>query len=215
MKGADMQQINIHTHKRGNGIYILDISDGRKKENKELCSRGIHPLFVSSVKLEEIEQAAATNGIVAIGEAGLDRNSTVSLEEQLRLFCAEIEISEKYGLPLIIHCVKAYPELISLYRAKKPTQSWIIHGYNNNKEILTELLKHGFYISGGKNLMNPVSNISRLIPDIPLAQLFLETDDSDYTLEMIYTQAAKKIGISQKELENQLYCNFTNLFKNV
>jgi len=215
MKGADMQQVNIHTHKRGNGIYILDISDGRKRENKELCSQGIHPLFVSCTKLEDIEQAAATNEIAAIGEVGLDRNSAVSLEKQLCLLRAEIEISEKYGLPLIIHCVKAYPELISLYRMKKPAQAWIIHGYNNNKEILAELLKHGFYISGGKKLLNPDSNISRLISDIPLSRLFLETDDSDYTLETIYAQAAEKIGIPQKELEDQLYCNFTNLFKNV
>lgn len=212
---AGMKLVDIHTHKRGEGCYILDISDGKQVREEEWCSYGIHPLFIKGGKLEVLEQKARDKQIVAVGEAGLDRNAATELGEQLHWFEKEARIAEEYGLPLIIHCVRAFPELVSVYRRMRPRQAWIIHGYNNRKEILTELLKHGFYISAGKKLWVTGSPIHSLLPEIPLDRLFLETDDSDFRIREVYEKAAELLAIPVERLAGRIIRNFSAVFTNI
>lgn len=208
-----MEYVDVHTHHRRRGLEVVDISDGKIAEKGELCSMGIHPMFIGEgMGIEEIREEASKNRIVAIGEAGFDRNSGISIEEQKRLFEEEVKIAEEYRLPMIIHCVRAFPELLSVYKSLQPRQAWIIHGYNNNEEILRQLIGHGFYISAGKKLFLPESNIRRVLPLIPLEQLFLETDDSDWGIEAVYRTAAELRKISLDLFVKQVYGNFEKAF---
>lgn len=205
--------VNVHTHRRGEGVYVLDVSGGEQAGRGELCSLGIHPLFAErEVRLGEIREKAERREIVAVGEAGFDRNAVISVEEQGKLFEEEVRIAETYDLPLIIHCVRAFPELLAVYKKMRPRQAWIVHGYNNNEEILLQLLEHGFYISAGKKLFVPHSNIRRLLPLIPLEQLFLETDDSDRGIEAVYREVSALRDISPEMLMHRVYENFRKVF---
>lgn len=205
--------VNIHTHLREGEIYILDISDGKDSREGEWCSWGIHPLYIRGEKqIGQLEVMAREGKIVAIGEAGLDRNSETAMPFQLALLEQEVLLSEKYHLPLIIHCVRAYPELLALYKKCRPRQVWIIHGYNNNRQILEQLLEHGFYISVGKKVFIGQSNISRYLSFIPLNRLFLETDDSDFPLESVYTETARILSLPLEVLKERVYGNFQKLF---
>lgn len=210
--------VNIHTHKGGEGICIVDrtLNDGKGSGNKVYYSWGIHPLFAdenAAGNLAHIEEAAKSGLIAAIGESGLDRNAPLSLPLQEELLERQIGLSEKYRLPLIIHCVRAFPELLSLRLKTTPRQPWIIHGYNNNGEILAGLLRHGCYLSGGRQLMDDQSNIRKLLNGIPLERLFLETDDSDFTISGIYTQASDTLGITMEALKEAIFTNFLKTFK--
>ena len=151
----------------------------------------------------------------AVGEAGFDRNSETGIAAQTELFEEEVRISETYKLPLIIHCVKAFPELLAVYKKMRPRQAWIIHGYNNNRQILDELLKHGLYISAGKKVFVETSNIRQLLPFIPLEQLFIETDDSDYTIEEVYAKVADLLRIPLDMLIRCMYRNWLSVFSGV
>lgn len=205
--------VNVHTHIRGEGVYVLDISEGEKREGGELCSLGIHPLFAEKgVTLEQIREKAEKGEIVAVGEAGFDRNAPVAMEEQSRLFEEEVRIAEEYGLPVIIHCVRAFPELLSVYKKMHPRQVWIVHGYDNNEEILAQLLRNGISISAGKKLFVPRSNIRRVLPSIPPERLFLETDDADRPIEAVYREAAEIMGVEPVVLMRQVYENFKKAF---
>lgn len=205
--------VNVHTHMRGEGICVRNISGGEEREPGELCSWGIHPLFVEDgVNMKQLREAASVGKIVAVGEAGFDRNAVTAMEVQRKLFEEEAKISEEYGLPLIIHCVRAFPELLAVYKKIQPSQAWIIHGYNNNEEIFAQLLRHGFYISAGKKLFVCQSNIRRVLPLIPSERLFLETDDSELSIERVYREAAELRGVSLEELCRQVYGNFKRVF---
>ncbi len=205
--------MNVHTHARGEGVYVRDIGRGVGRASGELCSWGIHPLFTEGgVSIEQLREAAGRGEIVAVGEAGFDRNALTAMEEQRRLFKEEVEISEGYGLPLIIHCVRAFPELLSVYKRRRPSQAWIVHGYNNNEEILAQLLRQNMYVSAGKKLFVPHSNIRRVLPLIPPEQLFLETDDSELSIERVYREAAELRGVSLEVLCRQVYGNFKRVF---
>lgn len=211
--------INIHTHKPGQGINIVDPCLGgivTPGNGLVYYSMGIHPVYINEDTLrqmEEIERAAAEKRIVAVGEAGMDRNAPVGMEEQMEWFERQAKVAEHYGLPLIIHGVRAIPELISVYKRCASHEGWIMHGFNNRREILQDLLRHGFYISAGRHVMNEESNIYRLLPEIPVERLFIETDNSDFRIEEIYTRVAERRGESVEELQQSVRMNFEKLFR--
>lgn len=95
----------------------------------------------------------------------------------------------------------------------KTTVPWIIHGFNNNEQILNQLLEHGFYISVGPQLLNPRSNAFRLLRKIPLYALFLESDDRDVRIEAIYESAASELGIGEEELKRVIWDNYQKVIE--
>ena len=147
--------INAHAHRPGEGVNIVDPCLGNvimPGQGAVYFSLGIHPMYIDDrveERLQKIELAAAEGKIVAVGEAGVDRNALAPVEVQLKLFERQAEIAGQYGLPLIVHGVRAIPELITAYKKCRSHQKWIMHGFNNRREILMDLLRHGFYISAG------------------------------------------------------------------
>ncbi len=133
-------------------------------------SVGIHPWNASRVTpadLRLLSALAAQPQVKAIGECGLDplrqnsdnaggsiadrpltdRASLISLQtDLLRL---HFELSERWCKPLLLHIVRAYPEIIGLRRKWKPTQPWIIHGFRGKPQLARQLLADGFYLSFG------------------------------------------------------------------
>lgn len=51
---------------------------------------------------------------LAIGEAGLDKLASADILLQKEVLIRQILLSESVGKPLVIHCVKAFNELIEL-----------------------------------------------------------------------------------------------------
>lgn len=211
--------INVHTHKAGAGINIVDPCIAWP-ENRGIgtvfYSMGIHPVFIdqnSGERLTEIEKAIQEKQIVAVGEAGVDRNATTPVEVQTDFFRRQADLAAKYDLPLIIHGVRAIPEIIGVYKKCPAHQKWIMHGFNNRREILQDLLHHGFYISAGRHVMKEESHIYQLLPEIPPDRLFIETDNSDFSISEIYQQVARCRGISVEELQQIVRLNFERVFQ--
>lgn len=211
--------INIHTHQPGEGINIVDTCLGTvslPRNGVVYYSQGIHPLFIdesAEAKLQKIEQAAASKTIVAIGETGIDRRSATSIEKQQTLFECQAAIAVRYKLPVIIHNVRAISEIIVSHKKCASPANWIIHGFDNRREILQDLLRHGFYISVGRQVMNQESNAYILLPEVPTNRLFIETDDSAWTISELYYAVAQRKGIAVEELQQMIRTNFNKLFQ--
>jgi len=211
--------INVHTHRPGEGVNIVDPCLGNvimPGQGAVYFSLGIHPMYIDDrveERLQKIELAAAEGKIVAVGEAGVDRNALAPVEVQLKLFERQAEIAGRYGVPLIVHGVRAIPELITAYKKCRSHQKWIMHGFNNRREILMDLLRHGFYISAGRHVMNEESQVYRVLPEIPADRLLIETDNSDFTIGEVYGQVARRRGIAVEELQHIVRMNFDRLFK--
>lgn len=154
-------------------------------------------------------------GLLAIGECGLDKTVATDLARQIVLFEQHIALSEKWRKPIIIHCVRAYNELLRIKKRCKPKQAWIIHGFNNKPPVAEQLLKHGCYLSLGKALLHPFSNAAKTLETMPLDRLFLETDDADdISISAIYAAAATIAGSSVDDLKQRIFDNFTHVFSN-
>jgi len=186
--------VDIHTHKSSESNYPA-IRNLTFTEAEELFSSnengffsvGFHPWFADEFSVEsfsKLERWANDKKLVAIGECGLDKNSKVSLDKQMSVFEQQIKLSEKIQKPLIIHCVGCFNELFELKTRINPRQIWIIHGFRGKPELASQALKSGCSLSFGEHFNK--ESISVTPPD----KLFIETDESNLTIEKIYTQIA-------------------------
>lgn len=166
---------DVHTHDHDRGGAIIDLAPELQPEEGKLYSVGVHPWDTSSPHLEElfkrVKEQATHPSVVAIGETGIDKLSGASTDIQTEILLRHIDLSERYNLPLILHVVRAFPEIIALKKRTNPRQPWIIHGFRGKPQLARELLRHGFYLSLGKKF-NPDSAAI-----IPSDRLLIETDE--------------------------------------
>jgi len=178
-------KINIHQHYRddenlNSGIYSFDVNDNLAPiETLDKFSIGIHPWYAQysskDKDLSIVAKFAQKKNCVAIGECGLDRLRGDSFKFQLEIFKAQIGIANSANKPIIIHCVKAFPELISVKKEFKNSTQWIVHGFNGNKQIANELVKHHISISFGVQLLIS-QKLQHIYQSLPTEYRYLETD---------------------------------------
>lgn len=184
-----------------------------------IFSLGIHPWSADKIQaaslpliLEQLAVAVKSGVPAAIGETGLDRlHNPDNLPLQQQIFEEHLRLAELHALPVIIHCVRCYAELLCL-RKKYPGSRWMIHGYNNKPAILEQLLKHDCYISIGPAVICGDAGKHSILQSVPLDRLCLETDDADGDIKTIYQAAAKILNLSEPHLVRAMNHNFTQLF---
>lgn len=165
---------DIHTHRLDAGDdSIINLPQGAPLPDSGYFSVGIHPwdsATATEADMAEIERLAGNQRIVAIGETGIDKLRGGDIDKQLDILKRHIALSERLGKPLILHIVRAFPEIIRLRILLHPTQRWIIHGFRGKPALAQELLRHGFDLSLGE-AFNPATAAV-----IPPDRLFHETD---------------------------------------
>lgn len=203
--------IDIHTHKvncNENSLFnYLKCED--LPSNK--FTVGIHPWYLDNFSIDEVKKIAKHPNCMAIGEIGLDKLKENSFEKQLSIFKSQIEISEELELPVIIHCVKAFNEIIELKKKCNPTQPWIIHGFL--KSNLTEILiQNGFYLSIGAAILTNLK-LQQYVNQIPNEKLFIETDESLVDIFEIYQKISELKKISLLDLKQIVKQNNKSVFR--
>jgi TatD DNase family protein len=213
--------INIHSHIPsvvGVSIRNVDTRDfSSESAINGFYSLGLHPWFIEQQDVGQamgkIAAVLADSNLLAIGECGLDKLQSMSLLKQIEVFEQQIQLAERCQKPLIIHCVRAFNELLQLKKSSLADIAWVIHGFNSKPAVAESLLKQGFYLSMGKALLNPQSNAAKTLQIMPLQQLFLETDAAeDILISDIYAAAAKIVGLSIENLQQQIFHNFKRVF---
>jgi len=209
--------INIHTHRiypeQGDSLSITNkYEDFEKLNSGQLYSLGIHPWYIHDAEqqLAELSTEALKEQVNAIGECGLDKLQGADFALQQLVFRAQIAIANHLQKPLVIHCVRAYEETLSILQtAKVPV---IFHGFNKNIHIAERILKRGYYLSFGCALLSSQS-LASVFAAVSLEQIFLETDDADVAIKDIYKQAAALKNMNEADLVSELYNNYITIFR--
>lgn len=214
-----MQLIDLHTHRTNepDKIQILNIfaQDLLPEAPESFFSAGLHPWHIGKVNPEgcfqAINRAAELKNMLAVGECGLDRSVEMDFALQVWCFEQQVQIAINHRKPLIIHCVRAYSDLLKHKKENKSGLPWIIHGYHGNLETTFSLIKHDFYFSVGERLLKDEAKHD-ILRTIPIERLFLETDDSEISIAEIYSLAAQVLKINENELAQIVANNFTSVF---
>jgi len=210
--------INIHTHQqvsREAELAVMNYFPNQLSNSPSgYFSVGIHPCDVEYEKqffvLEELLQHQHPQ---AIGECGFDRNSPLPIAIQTIIFNRQAEIAETLHIPVIIHCVGRFQELIASRKILKPTLPWIIHGFTGSWQLAKQLIDAGFLLSFGFAILTGKGKAEESLKYIPSNTFFLETDDdARFSIADIYVKAAEIRGVAEATLIQQIDTLFRTIF---
>ena len=213
-----MKFINLHTHSFSNEASVLEVVNQYPWEFDESLpqySIGIHPWYIEKDRLESdmkfIQENLLLNECLALGECGLDKRIELPLNKQTEVFQQQIELVQKTNKPIILHCVAAYQEVISIKKEMNIQNPMIIHGFSKNSQVAKSLLDNGFYLSFGKYLLlNP--ELASVFNYVPNECFFLETDTIKETIVDVYQKASHIKNIELENLKYMVVKNFDQVF---
>lgn len=208
-----MNILDIHTHvlpqEPGSALVCIGcgpVPDGALGQG-HWFSAGLHPWDVTEdfdSQLDILETLLANPQVPAVGECGFDALKGPSHELQEQAFIRQIELSEHYAKPMILHVVRDFDSVIRLRRTLKPEQPWLIHGFRGGPEQMNQLYSHGILVSFGLK-HNPES-----LRQVPSDRLFLETDGHD-TIGQTISLASALRETPPQTIEEQITRNTTHL----
>lgn len=175
-------------------------------------SVGFHPMMLDVFSEEEWQKmlhSATHKKVLAIGECGLDVRAQTPNAIQRRIFERQIKLATELQKPLIIHCVRAFTECVHMLRGVQVPI--VFHGFNNSWAKAQLLIEQGFYLSFGHSLLHN-HRLKTVLSQVPLQQIFFETDDASIPVRLVYQQAAAILGITVSDVQQQIDQNYTRVF---
>lgn len=146
---------------------------------------GIHPEYVESYTEEDIkyiEDNLNNPKIIAIGEIGLDYHYTKeNKDKQIELFERQLNLAEKYNIPVIVHSREATEDTINCLKKHKITG--VIHSFSGSLETANIYIKMGFLLGINGVITFKNSKLKEVIKEIDLKNIILETDSPYLTPE--------------------------------
>ena len=193
---------------------------------------GIQPNYAAQAKAgdwEIIEELAAAEKVVAVGETGLDRYwDYAPFDLQIDYFQRHIALAQRLNLPFVVHCREAEAEtLVQLHEAaRRGPLRGVMHSFTGSLETARTCLDLGLFISlAGMLTFKKSQALRELVIEIPLERILVETD-SPYLapqpmrgkrnepayVRMTANVLAELIGISEDEFARVTTANAGRLF---
>ena len=175
VKAADCQNVKELTSQYSNQIPGL------------VYTLGIHPLYSNQLQpgdLEIVDQQIAQSlsdpRFVGVGEIGLDYFvEGLDPQQQDLIFNAQLDLAEKYQLPVILHVRRSQDAILKALR-RRNIPGGIAHAFNGSMQQAEQFIALGFKLGfGGAATYERALQIRRLLKDLPLESIVTETDAPD------------------------------------
>ena len=142
------------------------------------------------------------------------------------MFIKQIELANKYELPIQIHTREATIDTIQILKDNPVIKKGMFHCCPLNLELVKEALKLDFYISfAGPVTFKNSKNAEEIIKKVPLDRIFTETDspylspepnrgkrNNPGNVKYVAEKVADFKGISIEELNDNINSNFSKLY---
>ncbi len=157
----------------------LEVIDVINKFDNVYGAVGFHPTELNDISDDDyvmLENMLSNKKIVAIGEIGLDYHyDDTDRKKQRYHFIKQLELAEKYKLPVIIHSRDSIQDTYNILKEYKV--KGVMHCFSGSLEMAREFVKLGYFISvGGIITFKNAKNIINVINNIDLSYILLETD---------------------------------------
>lgn len=182
----DILEIIKEAEKDNVNYFIVDGCDD--KSNKEVLNLvkfsniygtlGIHPENVEKYRNEDLvflEENLTNKKIIAIGEIGLDYHySKDNKEQQKELFRKQLELAQKYKMPVVIHSRDATEDTINILK-EFPLVKGVIHSFSGSLETALIYIKMGYKLGINGVVTFKNCNLKDILKNI-INSIILETD---------------------------------------
>lgn len=207
-------------------LEVLELS---KKYDNVYAAIGYDHSVVDKINEEDLillENQLQNEKVIAIGEIGLDYYWVKdNKEKQKQLFIKELELAEKYNLPVIIHSRDAVQDVYDILKTRNLRGS--IHCYSGSTEMAQEFIKIGFYIGiDGPITFKNNKKQRQMVKDIDIKHILVETDSpylspepnrgkANTSLNLVYIikQIATECNMNYEDIRDITTNNARKLFK--
>lgn len=144
---------------------------------------GIQPNYTAEAQPDHwqvIEQHAAHEKVVAIGESGLDRYwDYAPLDVQQDYFDRHIDLSRRLGKPFVVHCREAEADVVAQLRraAQAGPLAGVMHSFTGDQATADACLELGLYLSFAGMVTYKKNDALRAVAACcPADRILIETD---------------------------------------
>ena len=181
-------------------------------------------------KIEYFLKNDENKKIIAVGEIGLDYYwNKENKEIQKQTFIRQIELANKYNLPIVIHTREAVQDTLEILKQNKVIKKGVFHCCPLNRELVKEALKLGFYISfAGPITFKNSKNANEIVNMVPIDKVLIETDspylapepkrgtrNDSRNVKLIAQKVAEFKEISLEEVAENTYKNALKIFEKI
>ncbi len=177
----------------GEGIrYMLlpNINSKSIGEMLDLCEKypenifpmmGLHPTDVKENYIEElavVESWLTKRKFYAVGEIGIDLYwDKTFFEAQKIALKAQITLAKKHQLPVVLHSRNSFDEIFEVIAGEiDGNLTGVFHCFNGNLAQAEKIIGWGFKLGIGGVLTFQNSGLDKVVENIPLENIILETD---------------------------------------
>lgn len=176
------------------------------------------PMIPLDEAIAEISQLIRTDGMVTVGETGLDWFRTSRKDEQARdaqfeAFRAHIALAKETGLPMQIHDREAHRDVLEVLDADGAPDRTVLHCFSEDAEFARACVDRGFYLSFAGNVtFKNAENLRGALAEVGIDRVMVETDapfltpvpyrgrpNSSYLVPLTMAQIAESAGVDLDE----------------
>lgn len=190
---------------------------------------GLHPMFLYDHEPEHLARLGEwieRERPVAVGECGLDYFAEgLDRDAQQRYFDGQLALAREHDLPVIVHARRAVDAVIASIRCFDGLRG-VVHSWSGSRQQAGQLWDMGFMLGvGGPATYERAQRLRRLVADMPLECLLLETDapdqpDSDIRgqrneparLRVVCETIARLRGVTPEQVATATTANAERLF---
>ena len=193
---------------------------------------GVHPddiYDLSNADMDELKELSKKDGIVAIGEIGLDYHyEDIDKELQKKWFATQLNVARELNMPLSIHSRDAAKDTLDVMRAESAGLiQGVMHCFGYGVEMAKEFLDMGYFIGvGGVVTFKNGRRLKEVVEYAPLDRIVLETDcpylspvpyrgQRNYSANLSYVadEIARLKGIPVSKVYEATYENAYKLYR--
>ena len=228
-----------------NGVELLinnscnyqSMLNGETLANKYNCvfaTIGMHPhdsKNFDNLFIEEMKRLAPTDKIVAVGEIGLDYYYDLSdRATQKDVFALQIELADKFGLPITLHVRDAYGDAADILQAQSKylNHGVLWHCYSGSAEFARQMVQKGHFFAFGGAITFKNAKKQDVIEQIPSDRVLSETDspymapvplrgttNTPANIPLVVAKLAEMYNISTQQMEERICRNTFELFPKI
>ncbi|WP_236208958.1 TatD family hydrolase [Pseudomonas tohonis] len=175
---------------RGNWQRIWELAT---TQDDLYAAFGLHPIYLGEhqpANLDELRTMLLAHAghpkLCAVGEIGLDYYlEDLDRDAQQALFEAQLAIAADAQLPVLLHVRRSHAAVIATLKRFRLQRAGIVHAFAGSVEEAREYLKLGFRLGlGGAPTWPQANRLRKVVPQLPLEAIVLETDAPDMAPSM-------------------------------
>jgi TatD DNase family protein len=170
------------------GIVAIASTPDDTRAGREMAARhedvwttaGLHPHEAASgtrEALAEVRDSLGQQGIVAVGECGLDYHyDHAPKTDQRRVFQAQVRMAADAHLPIVIHARSCDDDMIGVVADFPEDLDGVLHCFTGSDALLEVALQRGLHVSFTGIVTFQSYSAGHQIAAVPRDRLMVETD---------------------------------------